>query len=410
MVISPFRNRVWWLVGCWLLTAASVPAAMPSVDQFKERFDNWRTAGKFDEFVKEHSLTRLDSFDWDSATFTVEPPDALRLEVSLSKETTLTDEQRQEADKQLQTLMKDGFLAKEAKQLFDSKKPEDTKLYEGLLLHAVAIIRSVGPPPKPETPTAPVTPSDSIVLPSACGCGPAVVATAGVPCDPCVDTCGRCGRAWRSVGCTRGCVGSCSCGGSCDCVAVVTAPVLPAPASRPSGAPSAPGRSVLQDRQVHAPRLAAPSPAVQLVSHRGILEQLNRRPAVAGSGMRDPALAAELFGAAYHAFWNRDYRTAGDYLSQALEFNTRDARLWYYQGLVQLALGKHDQAQTSLAEAIRLHAVLTDAQAAEVNRSLERVQGSLRQELHLALLLAKRLPAPAGDPLPPRRKDMVAAK
>lgn len=100
--------------------------------------------------------------------------------------------------------------------------------------------------------------------------------------------------------------------------------------------------------------------------------------------------ASYYFSQGYHAYWNRDYRTALRYLNKAMQASNVDARVWYYKGFTEIALRQERAALDSLAQAVRLH-MNDSSQAAKVSKSLERVQGSLRLRIYQAKLRARAL-------------------
>lgn len=102
---------------------------------------------------------------------------------------------------------------------------------------------------------------------------------------------------------------------------------------------------------------------------------------------RDRELGSLFFGEAYHAFWQGDYAAALRLLETALQADDQDARVWYYKGLAELRIGQNEASYQSLAVAIRLHRANT-VESSSVNKSLERVQGSLRMELEAARVRA----------------------
>jgi hypothetical protein len=117
-----------------------------------------------------------------------------------------------------------------------------------------------------------------------------------------------------------------------------------------------------------------------------------------------PRLANEKFGIAFHAYWQGDYDGAIQVLGEAIEANSRDARCWYYLGLCERALNRTDAAEAALAQAVRLHAAMPAREALAVSKSIERVQGKLRQDLQRALLQAQIHPVSAA----PTADDRIA--
>jgi tetratricopeptide (TPR) repeat protein len=142
-----------------------------------------------------------------------------------------------------------------------------------------------------------------------------------------------------------------------------------------------------------------------VISYQTILDEISALDELISSRERDPESAKLLYGTVYHKYWERDYAGAEEYLKLARDMEVMDARLWYYQGFVELALGKREEARLSFAHAVKLHAALPRVREVEVNASLQRIQGTLRIELHTALGLAK-----AQQVKPSIRGSLVAGK
>jgi hypothetical protein len=70
-----------------------------------------------------------------------------------------------------------------------------------------------------------------------------------------------------------------------------------------------------------------------------------------------------------------------------VKLDNRDARVWYYKGFSEAALGKQEEAGASLAQAVLLHSQERRNRSA-IDAALQRVQGSLREELQRAVLMA----------------------
>lgn len=110
----------------------------------------------------------------------------------------------------------------------------------------------------------------------------------------------------------------------------------------------------------------------------------------------NPDVAEKFFGLALHHYWEGRFAEAEAQLKQAVGYFDQDARYQYFLGLAQLAQGtklKRDQAYYSFEKGARLEAAGRPG-VAEVNGSLERVQGNLRQLLNdfRIRVLTKNLP------------------
>jgi hypothetical protein len=90
--------------------------------------------------------------------------------------------------------------------------------------------------------------------------------------------------------------------------------------------------------------------------------------------------ADELFGSAYHAFWQGKYTEAYELLAQGIRFNASDPRLWYYKGFCETALDRKSEAKISLMTALVLHHQ-GQFPSKKVAACLQRVQGRYRAEL-----------------------------
>lgn len=87
-------------------------------------------------------------------------------------------------------------------------------------------------------------------------------------------------------------------------------------------------------------------------------------------------LANEVFGRGVHLYWQGDYKNALQQFQLGVQLNTEDARLWYFKGFCELALGRKSEAEKSIVTAIVLHEKTLDKR--EIARALERVQGKFR--------------------------------
>jgi TolA-binding protein len=109
----------------------------------------------------------------------------------------------------------------------------------------------------------------------------------------------------------------------------------------------------------------------------------------------NPVLAEKHFAFGLQHYWSKRYPEAEAQFKQALDFYNQDARYSYFLGLAQLAQKtklKRDQGLFSLEKGAQLEAVGRPS-ITEINLSLERVQGDLRQ-----LVNSYRVKGPAGAP------------
>jgi hypothetical protein len=98
----------------------------------------------------------------------------------------------------------------------------------------------------------------------------------------------------------------------------------------------------------------------------------------------NPVIAERFFGLGLHDYWERRYAEAEARFKQAVAHYDQDARYQYFLGLAQLAQRtqiKRDAAYYSFEKGARLEAAARPS-IAEINGSLERVQGDLRQLLN----------------------------
>jgi tetratricopeptide (TPR) repeat protein len=98
----------------------------------------------------------------------------------------------------------------------------------------------------------------------------------------------------------------------------------------------------------------------------------------------NPALAEVHYGEGIHLYFERKYGAAEAEFLRALTYNQNDARYLYYLGLTQLAQStgkKKEQAEFNFERAARLE-IQNLPGTDEVNTSLERIQGPLRQTLN----------------------------
>jgi|GEM_PF-1693709 len=94
------------------------------------------------------------------------------------------------------------------------------------------------------------------------------------------------------------------------------------------------------------------------------------------SAVHSLQLANEIFGRGAHLYWQGDYKNALQQFELGITSNPEDARLWYFKGFCELALGRNNDAEKSIVTAIVLHEKTLDKR--EVSYALERVQGKFR--------------------------------
>ncbi len=118
---------------------------------------------------------------------------------------------------------------------------------------------------------------------------------------------------------------------------------------------------------------------------------INEHPAFAQpdiAGTSNPVMAERHFGEGIHLYWSRDFEKAEAQFKTAVKYYDRDARYQYFLGLSQLAQkskAKRDAAYYSFEVGARLEAksVSTNPYAArDINMSLERIQGPVRELLN----------------------------
>jgi hypothetical protein len=99
----------------------------------------------------------------------------------------------------------------------------------------------------------------------------------------------------------------------------------------------------------------------------------------------NPVIAERFYGLGLHHYWEHRYPEAEAQFKQAVGYFDKDARYQYFLGLSQLAQKtqvKRDAAYFSFEKGARLEAQGGQRTIDEINASLERVQGGLRQMLN----------------------------
>jgi hypothetical protein len=94
----------------------------------------------------------------------------------------------------------------------------------------------------------------------------------------------------------------------------------------------------------------------------------------------NPVLAEKHFGRGLDFFWAKNYAEAEEAFKEAVKFNEQDARYQYFLGMsrwLQKSKAKRADADWNFEKAVRLE-MENRPSSAEVNASLERIQGPLR--------------------------------
>jgi hypothetical protein len=89
---------------------------------------------------------------------------------------------------------------------------------------------------------------------------------------------------------------------------------------------------------------------------------------------------AQLYGNGVHAYFAGDFVQAHDQLDAAVAGGSRDPRVYYYRGLAFLRLGREPEALQDFQAGAELESKDLN-RTYNVARSLERIQGSIRQRL-----------------------------
>jgi tetratricopeptide (TPR) repeat protein len=117
------------------------------------------------------------------------------------------------------------------------------------------------------------------------------------------------------------------------------------------------------------------------------------------SGTPSPILAERHFGEGQHYYWSKQYEQAEAQFRQAVKYYDKDARYQYFLGLSllhQKDKKKRQNADHYFSEGARLEATASSTNpdaVREINASLERIQGQLRQYLN-----EYRYKAASGEP------------
>jgi hypothetical protein len=94
----------------------------------------------------------------------------------------------------------------------------------------------------------------------------------------------------------------------------------------------------------------------------------------------EEAAMGQLYGRGVHAYFAGEFTKALDQLSAAAEAGSQDPRVYYFRGLTDLKLGREAEAAEDFQKGAELES--NDRHCTfNVARSLERVQGQVRQQL-----------------------------
>ena len=121
---------------------------------------------------------------------------------------------------------------------------------------------------------------------------------------------------------------------------------------------------------------------------RDIAKMIDNHPAFQhpdAANRPNPVLAEKHFNYGLQHYWAKRYAEAEAQFKQALDYYDQDARYLYFLGFAQLAQKsnlKRDQGLFSLERGVQLETVGRPS-VSEINLSLERVQGELRQLVNL---------------------------
>jgi hypothetical protein len=386
----------------------------PDAARLKQDFLAWIEAGEHLPLVDARNLSMLELLDLDNAEFAWLSELKLRLHCEFKPDLEIPADDRVKTREQLQVLIADpqaGFL----KQTLPGFSHFSDRTTEGrqhmntvmTLVEAQLGAKSVAPPPPSPRPDPlaeregsrerqggiPPIPGEGGVEFGACAeCGVGI-------CDPCAAlvaccvpsrVCGWLPRRRWAWGCCAAAPSGC-CGGCCGPV-VSWGGMASVQATR-----SAPGKPAVSPILISSADVIGVlaegglNPAIQLVSLTASADSTTRQ---------ERAIADGLFRLGSQAYWSGDYSRALEKLGMAADLNATDARIWYFTGLAQSALGQRQAATEALARAVQLHARQPRDRA--ILEALQRIQGRQRDELHRALLLApgiRRTAPPAPKPL-----------
>jgi hypothetical protein len=138
-------------------------------------------------------------------------------------------------------------------------------------------------------------------------------------------------------------------------------------------------RTVLAEAIKNAPA-EAEWPAIARAALEEKPKPVVARPEASEPAEANPLQAESAYAAGVRNFWAGDYARAEQQFLTAIGNDSRDARYHYYLGLSRLSQNKRAEARRDFERASELEKQSRPARRA-VNAALERIQGSLRQEV-----------------------------
>jgi tetratricopeptide (TPR) repeat protein len=378
--------------------------AQSTEQRLQQQFDIW-LAESGEAVIQAKGLDKslLDQVDMENGVLTFTRPSTIRWECKFHPGADVTDAQVAAAEEQLEVLLRDpdyGFLRANLEQVgFDSKTAD----YRDALANAEVILQR----PEREEEEAEEENGGGLVSEES-------ESISWIPMLVCCPQVYRAGCWLRR----RMVVMECE----CWCVPVICgaspqeaspAPAEPVPGPQPADPveqlPSRLAKAKTEQEQEPASQPVAAVSTADILRHfepadnarQPSFVSLQLERSVATSQER--ALASEVFGLVYHAYWNEDYQGALEKTELALSLDPGDARIWYYRGFAQLALGQQQEACACLAEAVKRHPAGGKSRAA-VDAALQRIQGDLRVAIQRAVLLA---PPARDEARPPAVREDV---
>jgi TolA-binding protein len=123
------------------------------------------------------------------------------------------------------------------------------------------------------------------------------------------------------------------------------------------------------------------------MSTKDLKELIDQHPAFKQpeSEAPNPLIADRHFGEGLHLYWEKKFSDAEAQFRQAVRYFDKDARYWYFMGLAQHQQKKKADAIYSFDKGAKLETLAAQSNpdaVRDVNVSLERIQGELRQLLN----------------------------
>jgi hypothetical protein len=390
----------------------------PTGERLEDDFRAWLEAGEHLPLVDARKLSMLELLDLENAEFTWLTDLKLRVNCEIKAELEVPAAERIKTREQLQVLIADpqaGFLKQTLPNFtYFSAHAMEGRQHMSTVMALVEVL--IGPKVVATPHQMPVTPTRPQVAPGRQG---SVEREGGIQPTPAGEgiELGACCGGWVSacdpcsviVSCcapSRGCGwlprrrlswGWCAApqpvlyGGCC-------APVVPL---RLSSAEQTRTLRLDASQQAASPVLIAQADVLRVLTEGGASSALQFVSITARAQPVSPqelAIADSLFRLGCQAYWSGQYPRALEKLGMAADLNAADARIWYFTGFAQSALGQREAATASLARAVQLHA--KQPRDRSILESLHRVQGLQRDELQRALMLVPSVrssapPAPA---------------